>query len=522
VSSSLGLSSWVADLEARSRPWIDYLLLAAPSLSTPLLFWATNLVGVGHPLRLISVGLVTWALAATCLALLTRFGCSRTPSLVGVWTATYLYTRGGGVPDSYGYPLAMALAGSALAIGIYLLSRVEAPRLRLLTLLASGLLVLEIGIALYATWTSMGVDRSLPAPAEYDLELESTPDIVLVVADAYVGVDALQRYFDVEYQPDGALQEHGFWLPELAFSAYASTNAALPAILDMHYPIEGGPGINPATRQQLYDRIGGNNRFVDVLKNNGYQVTMIESGWSGSICGSAVDQCVPSPFVDESVYKLVERSWLGPFVWRKFGYAFNIGASGTMAWLDENIENITNNSTPDFVMAHLEIPHPPMFLDGRCDLVVSEDRNGVLLRRPGVDIDVRKAAYLEQAKCVDRFMADLSERIGSDVVLILTGDHGSDSHLQMDTNPIDWTDDAIRERFNVMFAFRGPEVCRPSEPVLLTMVLQDLLQCLSGESLQPLPARMFQYANVEFNGQLSPVIEVDPELVAELVGYDTE
>jgi hypothetical protein len=519
---SRSLFSWISDLEARDRPWIDYLLLAAPSASTPLLIWAGNLVGVGHPERIILVGLVTWAFAAGVLATLTHFGRSRTLSLVGIWVATYLFMRGGGVPHAYGYPLAVLLSGAAIGIGIYLLSRAEAPRLRLLTLLASVVLVAEILMAFYASWTSMGIDTAQPPPASFELELERTPDIVLVIADAYLGVDGLHRYFGVEPEIRGILGERGFWIPDVAFSAYASTNAALPAILDMHYPIHEGPGINAATEQELYARIGGDNRFIDVLKSNGYEFTMVESGWSGSACGKQVDHCASSAFLDESVYKLVEKSWLGRFVWERFGYAFTIGARGTMTWLEENIERVSENSIPDFVLAHLEIPHPPMFLDAGCELEVSEDRNGVQLQRPGFDIDARKAAYLEQADCVNHFVADLSERVSSDMVLILSGDHGSDSQLQMDMNPIDWTDDAIRERFNVMFAFSGPEACRPTEPVLLPMVLQDLLQCLSGKSLESLPPRMFRYANIEIEGGLSPVIEVDPGLVAEFLENASE
>lgn len=518
MSGTQNRSGWIAGFERRTRPWIDYLLLAVPSLSTPLLIWANNPVGVGHPERLILMGGLTWALAATCLALLTHFGCSRVLSLVGIWTATYLLTRGGGVPHAYGYPLAVLLAGSAIAIGIFLLSRADGPKLRFSTLLASGLLVIEIGLGLSASWSSMGVDRSQPAPGAYQLQLDRTPDIVLIIADAYVGVDGQQRYFAVEPGARETLQQHGFWVPDLAFSAYASTNAALPAILDMHYPLHAVTDISPATTQRLYERIGGNNRFIEVLQDNGYQFTMIESGWSGSKCGDQVDHCIPSRFVDESVYKLLEKSWLGPYVLNRFGYAFNIGSTATMAWLEQNIERVTDNFIPDFVMAHLEIPHPPMFLDGQCDLHVSEDRNGVLLQRPGIDLAVRKAAYLEQADCVDRFVAGLSEELGSDVVLILTGDHGSDSYLQMDTNPADWSVDAIRERMNVMFAFKGPKGCRPSDPVFLPMVLQELLECLSGTSLEPLPERMFRYANVEIDGGPSPVIEVDPGLVEDFLG----
>jgi hypothetical protein len=38
----------------------DYLILAAPAFSTVLLVWAENLIGVGHPERLLLIGGVAW------------------------------------------------------------------------------------------------------------------------------------------------------------------------------------------------------------------------------------------------------------------------------------------------------------------------------------------------------------------------------------------------------------------------------------------------------------------------------
>jgi hypothetical protein len=468
---------------------------------------------VGHPERLLLSGLAIWLAAALFMALMRRFGLSRLASLVGAWVATYLFVRGGVIPVVFGYTLGILLVAVALGIGTYLISKAESPRLYFVIVLASLLLVFEFALSFYATWTSLGEDRSRPPPAALDLDLELRPDIVLVIADAYVGLDGLQRYFGSEPKDRSGLLDQGFWLPDLAFSAYTSTDASLPAILDMDYPIVEGPGVNRATRETLYRRIGGENRFVEVLKNNGYEFTMVESGWSGSICGEQVDHCVISPFLDESVHHFLEMTWLGRPVLRRFGYAFTVGALGTMAWLDENIERVTNNSTPDFVLAHLEIPHPPMYLNAQCEFDGSPDRSGVTIYREDVDLDKRKAAYLEQVSCVDKFMADLAERVDSDVVLVLAGDHGSDSQHQLAIHPANWSDDHTRERLNVMFAYRGPDSCRPAEPVFLPAVLRGLLQCMSGEELSTVPQRMFQYAQIEIDGKVSPVVEVDQGLV---------
>jgi hypothetical protein len=135
--------------------------------------------------------------------------------------------------------------------------------------------------------------HSLPA---IDLSIEWTPDIILIIADAYVGLEGLERFFDVSpaswTQP---LESQGFVIPEVAFSPYVNTEAAIPALLDMAYPIVEGPGITKATSRSLFARIGGENRAVRILKSNGYAITMLESGWSGSICGRQIDHVCRAP-----------------------------------------------------------------------------------------------------------------------------------------------------------------------------------------------------------------------------------
>ena len=105
-----------------------------------------------------------------------------------------------------------------------------------------------------------------------------------------------------------------------------------------------------------------------------------------------------------------------------------------------------------------------------------------------------------------------------DVVVILAGDHGTDSRNQLAIHPEVWTDDMIRERLNAMFAIRGPAECRPPEPVLLANLFASLLECLSEETLPALPEQMYIYGAAEFDGLPSPIIAVEASTVSELLG----
>lgn len=497
--------------------WFDYLLVAAPALTTPLIVWANNLGGVGYPGRLVLIGLFGWLFACLSLGLLRRLGVSRALSLFATWGVSYVLVRGRVLPDSFGFLVASLILLAVVSIVVYLLSTVDSGRLRLIVVIASALLVGELLITAYTGATSVGVDNSEPSPAPLSVSLQSAPDIVLVVADAYIGVDGLRRVFGAEPTIRTDLENLGFWLPDIAYSNYASTSASLSALLDMSYPLEGGTRVNDETKLSLYGRIGGDNRLVEALKANEYEVTMIESGWSGSVCGADVDHCVSSAFLDEAVFAALARSWLGAWTLRRSGYAFTAGALRSMSWLLDNVEEITHDATPDLVVAHLEIPHPPFFLDEDCELAVSDDRSGVTLRRSGVETDLRSTMYLDQAACVDAFITRLSSEVHPESLLFLIGDHGSDRHDQMVTDQREWSVKATYERFNVMFAMRGREQCRPSEPVVLVNVFRAVLECLGGQAVPEVPPRMFKYSALADKDGPLPVVEVEPNLVRGLL-----
>jgi len=500
------------------RGWVDYLLLAAPCFSSPLLLWAENIIGVSHPGRLLTIGATASIVAAVILATVRRLGVPGSVSLAGVWALAYVFMRGAAVVSALGYVLAFFSTVTVIVILGFLLSRRPQSPLRVIVVISSAVLVAEVGLAWYTSGVSLGADLTLPAPSDVEVALERTPDIVLILADAYIGLDGLERYFDiVEPAWKKELDDRGFTVPEVAYSPYVTTQTALSAILDIAYPIGPGPGITKATNQTLYDKVGGDNRVFRILASNGYGITMVESGWSGSACGDRIDTCVPSHFLDESTYFALHKTWVGPWMRERYGYSFTVGALNAMSWLRENLGGITHDSKPDFVIAHLEVPHPPFFLDSDCKVETARARSGTTMQWPGTDIGFRKEAYLGQAACFDRFVQGLIEKLGEDTFLLVAGDHGSDSHDQLVVHPSRWSEDAIRERLNVMFAYRDPDGCELTKPILLANVFRDVFQCLGGKAVPSLEPRMFIYAAVSFDGMPSPVVELHPSQVDELL-----
>lgn len=489
----------------------DYLALLAPAFSAPLLLWAQNYVGVGHPERLLLIGLAAWAVAASVLWVTRRIGADLGISLAAVWAGTYVFMRGGAVIQTYGYLLGPLLTAVIFGIVLYLVSRRARTHLRAIIFLATAFLIIEVVLAWYSSYSTLGEDTSQPPAPALDLNLEQRPDIILIIPDALIGTVGLEQYFGVGGVPIvTGLEQHGFELPELAFSPYVSTRSALASILGMDYPLISGPGITKATSQTLYDRISGDNRLVDVLEDNGYRITMNESGWSGSMCGEAVDQCIVSPFLDESTFFVLAGTWLGPAVQDRYGYAFTVGALRSMTWLEDNLPSLTADSTPDFVLAHLEIPHPPFFLDEECNLDTSPNRSGTTMNWREVDLDDRKAAYLDQVACLHGFLTPLIGSIDDQAIVVVAGDHGTDLHDQLFTHPEEWSVDATRERLNVLLAYRGLE-CPLADPIVLTAVFAQILACLANEEVPEIESRLFRYAAVQFGGQPSPIVELSDD-----------
>jgi hypothetical protein len=338
--------------------------------------------------------------------------------------------------------------------------------------------------------------------------LSKRPDIFLVVLDGYAGNFTLESEFGLDRSTVvHDLAELGFEVPASAWSAYPTTRSSLPSLLDMSYPLGSGSHVTPRTERSLSDMIGGSNSVSSSLSAEGYEMVMIESGWSGSRCGSEVDKCVASPIMDEAMFSIAEKSVAGRRVLRSLGYAFTVGAQHTMSWLEEHGPLLSADSRPSFVFAHVMVPHPPFFMDQGCQTRYADEYSGVLFSRPGDDPIDRKTAYLRQTECVDQFIADLSRKIQPDDVVVVVGDHGTDKRNQLVRDPATWSRSDLAERFNVFLAVRDGAECSVGDSVILPNIFRRVLSCLATQDLDELEPRMFKYSTVE--GPAPEVLEVD-------------
>jgi hypothetical protein len=137
-------------------------------------------------------------------------------------------------------------------------------------------------------------------------------------------------------------------------------------------------------------------------------------------------------------------------------------------------------------------PHPPLFLDEECDVVIEAERAGVLLDNGLTALERRKELYLGQAECVTRFMVEFASHAEANDVVVFVADHGSDSRNQLQKSGSDWSEEDTFERLSVLVAVRAGNACALDETTLLPNLMREVLDCVAGQDgNSDIEARMF-------------------------------
>ncbi len=503
----LGQPGWLASLG----------LLAAFSSYAPLGVWANNVVGVGHWERLLILiaGVLTVAISVSIA--LVAAGARRTTALFTVGSGVVVMASGGSILVAIG-----TLTGTAFILVFWLAASLLVSRIPNHLPLFAGLSLAAIFliagpvVALVQSYASFGEsnfrrsDGGVPS-------LESTPDFWLIVLDGYAGSTAYrQDGLDIEpIAVSNELEALGFKAYESAWASYPTTTGSVPNLLEMEYILSDGDDLNEATVRDLYRSIGGDNALMTTLKANGYTTTMIESGWSGSRCG-LVDRCVVSPFLDEAVFKALQRSVFAEWVANNHGYAFTAGARGAMDWLMDNAVSLDSNNAADFVFGHIMAPHPPFFLDEDCEVNFDYARSGVQFSRPIDTYETRVGFYEAQARCIDRFMLDFARLLGPDSIVVFVGDHGTDSRNQLLISKSEWGTEEVQERMNAFLAVKAPGACETPDGTVIARITSGLIACLAGSIPEAMPSRIF-IQDVAAPGEVGRMIELAPNLVREFI-----
>lgn len=385
-------------------------------------------------------------------------------------------------------------------------------------MLAVGITLVTIPVLTFTYRFSSRGEISIP-PSSGVVAIDSTSpfrDIHLVVFDGYARSDILKRTYAYD---NTAFEEYliskGFTVATEAKANYSITHFSLASMLEMAYLGEDGSNVSLKDLDELHRRMTGDNLLVRSLKEHGYRYVHAPHGWWGTECSEFVDSCLDSGELNQTSFEILNGSPLRHLLYSRTG---DPGTGVALRRLEEFKawpRTVAGAGNPILSLVHLSIPHPPLFLDRKCDLRVRPLLGGRLLNfapsLPDEVVEDRKRAYVEQVECSNHLAQQLVSAVSPDDVIIFLSDHGPDSHGQLMLSPAQLTAAAHQERMGVLLAARLPRSCSGALEADVTLVnlMPVVLNCLFETEIETHAPRYFSAPTTSSE---SPIIEIaDPD-----------
>jgi hypothetical protein len=478
------------DTKSEGFIWQAFLIFAACAF-TPLMVWVGNPESPAFLTSAVVIVVLT-ALGLVVRTLAVRFGADPMGITYSIAILLFFFL-------SAGVLVLSVLGGRSAAFGIALLVSGIAYRLRAMGIFRilvawAAFFLLVVPVLSYIGRSAPG-EGSVEANSRIHIQsIESDHDVVVIVLDGYPSDGVLREFHHFDNSEfTSRLEAMGFAVDRNARSNFPATVLSVANTLNLDYVV-AEQHLTRADFEVLYEMLGGNNTLARILTENGYSQTYVESGWLGTRCRSLVDDCVAMPWPDETIYDITLRSLLRGLDGFEVGQSFGRGASHSLRWLENDLNEYLENDVPDYVYVHVLAPHPPFFLTPTCDMVPSKVLSGFTTSAPGLsqdEIDLRSEGYQDQVRCVNHVLASVAEAaVANDAIVVMFGDHGSDIGGQLHLDGSEWTDAHIRERFGPFLAGYGPG-CDFQDVGSLVNVSRRIIACLSSEELADLPVRAF-------------------------------
>ena len=329
------------------------------------------------------------------------------------------------------------------------------------------------------------------------------PDIYFIVLDGYARNDVLNEHFDFDNSEFlGELQARDFLLPTDARSNYHKTVLSISSALNMNYVSELLPELDEKDTYYwwLMEPLIDNSIVRASLEKQGYRSYAIETGWGLTDnpttdvyfqpCSIAIND------YENILIKKTPINMLSRFFSQLSCFPSHDNHRRIVNFNFEKLSEISKETGPKFVFAHILSPHPPfVFGENGEHLMPSynyslRDANEILITD-----DEYRYFYVNQMKFVNTMLVDLVDEIlansSSPPIIILQADHGSgmltDFRSSMNT--------CLKERFSVFAAYYFPNIAQESMPVDMTPVnlFRFVFNEYFGTELPVLPNRHYYF-----------------------------
>jgi hypothetical protein len=271
---------------------------------------------------------------------------------------------------------------------------------------------------------------------------DNPPDIYYILLDGYTRADVLYTKFG--FDNSGfieSLEDFGFYVADCSRSNYEHTHLTLPSLMNMAYIDQLIDDIPPgASVENLrFDDLTRNNQVMEIFTDIGYETVAFENSYYWAQFSEAdiyyeplkVRFFTPSLSEFEEIYldtTLVYalRDWA--LIREKPFFEMSVNPEKTHAlriqFALEKLKELPDLKGPQFVMAHLVIPHPPYIFDQ--DGVIS---NIYAYDESWEDGELGQAGYRDNIRFINQqvlqVVDEILEKSSTPPIIILQADHGS-------------------------------------------------------------------------------------------------
>jgi hypothetical protein len=318
-------------------------------------------------------------------------------------------------------------------------------------------------------------------------------DVYVIILDEYASAEVLRERFGFDNRPfEDTLLAMGFRIPASVRSNYAVTTLSLPSLLNFAHMRPLADDMAAASRDWTPAAyVLEHNRAARFLKSQGYRYLFFPARYFAPTQQSADadEQYDPYTGVDiargvygsELAFTLVANTPLTRLrpLFRSYTAVRFEHARRTL----DGLGSVPARPGPKFVVAHVLMPHLPFTVDAAC--------------RPLPAPSWNVADFSGHLRCVNsltlRTLRELITRSAIPPIIILQGDHGTQSLHPFDNTPGVLTTAQARERFRALGAYYLPDGGAAAMPdsVSIVNVFRYVLDYYFDADLPPLPDTMY-------------------------------
>lgn len=310
-------------------------------------------------------------------------------------------------------------------------------------------------------------------------------DIYYIILDSFGSQAVLDDYYGVNSAAFRAqMTDRGFRFGDAVRSNYTQTFLSLASTLNLSYLdanlIEAMKG--SADRRPLKYLID-HNRLFALAKQQGYRVVVVGSDIEATRSIEQTDVCICGRDGATELEQLaLLETPLGALPLSRWAAA---GHRRSVMDAFAAIRHAADGRQPTLVFAHVVSPHPP-FVFTESGAPAADDRAPFLFNDgssfPGSNADY-VAGYRRQVQFVmtqvSETIAAILDRPGADPVIVIHGDHGPGSRLDL----YNAANTDMHERTSVLYAYRFPGQPDTQTPASLVNGLRQMANTYLGADL---------------------------------------